>query len=238
MSGRTCARRRRGARHRHVRAPPAPPEQRGTFAQPVRSCRGTTTRAPARGSFQTAGWLKWCGQWPAHGCSRGATRARDLRSGHRTAGTRRRGPRAAVGAGGPLARFSASWRLARDVIRRTIVVCPTVSRRILWFLLVLAVSANGATVMAAAKVQDVQCSSKGHACGGASIASCCCRDPVEHRPSTEPDGRADARPPVEVHAVTPPSAGPGEAPRSAVISAIPRARSLTPLIHLFSTLLI
>jgi len=114
----------------------------------------------------------------------------------------------------------------------------TLCRGLLTFLLVLAVSANGATPIVAATAQDGQCSAKGHPCGGASIASCCCKTPVHPLPSTRPDGRADGRPSLQVAAVAPPSTSPGGAPPSSALLRVPPARPSVPLIILFSTLLI
>jgi hypothetical protein len=123
------------------------------------------------------------------------------------------------------------------VINALDVVRSFPARRLCTLLLALAVLANGAVVLATAD-KPGHCSTKGHPCAQASIASCCCGESGDQTPATTQATRADVRPLVKVAVTAPGCAVLLETPHAPAVARATRARLSIPLVILFSSWLI
>lgn len=213
---------------------------------------GDTSRAatlvPTLRAGATSGLWRAAGRWARRGGSFQTPRLPEMRhaistatstNGDRVPGFRRPSLRAQ---GPPRVNSDRSGNSARADAgtRRASLVCvvrETIRRRALILLLAAVVSANGAAILAAP--QAASCAGPEHSCCGATVASCCCTTgPVEPLPSTSPDGRADARPPMHACPTLPAVVAVEARSASCRAFPLPRARSSTPLIVLFSVFLI
>ena len=115
---------------------------------------------------------------------------------------------------------------------------PTIHRWLTLLLVVVVVATYGGLALAGTIQPERRCAMGGHPCGGATFTSCCCTAPVGQSPTAAPDGRVEARPPVQFVALVAPDLVPLRLSAFRLAHLGQRAGPCTARVSLFSTYLI